>query len=118
MKKTNEYDKNEKDYINIYQNKGYTSNFYFKENKLINSETKKEYSPNDIYIVAEHRYEGMSNPSDMSILYVIKTSKGEKGTFLMAYGPEANFDDADFFRRVPQSNVSDEENINLNDTKI
>ena len=54
----------------------------------------------------------------MSILYIIKTSKGEKGTFLMAYGPEANFDDADFFRRVPQSNVSDEENINLNDTKI
>ncbi len=72
--------------------------------------------PNDIQIVAEHRYEGISNPSDMSILYVIETNKGEKGTFLMAYGPEANFDDAEFFRRVPESNVSNDENINLNDT--
>lgn len=114
MKKTNEYDKNEKDYINVYQNKGFVSNFYFKDRKLINSETKKEYVPEDIFIVAEHRYEGMSNPSDMSILYVIKTNQGELGTFLMAYGPEASYDDAEFFRKVPASNVSNEENINLN----
>jgi len=106
--------KNEKDYIEIYQDKGYVSNFYFKDKKLINTETKKEYFPDEIFIVAEHRYEGISNPSDMSILYVIKTNKGEKGTFLMPYGPEANFDDAEFFKNVPKSNVSDEENINLN----
>lgn len=114
----NEFAKNEKDYIEIYQGKGYVSNFYFKEDKLINSETKVEYLPNDIFIVAEHRYEGMSNPSDMSILYVIKTNKGEMGTFLMAYGPEANFDDSEFFRKVPKSNISDEENINLNNSKF
>jgi hypothetical protein len=110
----NESSQHERDYIKIYQAKGYVSNFYFKDNKLINSETKNEYLPNDIYIVAEHRYEGLSNPSDMSILYVVETSKGEKGTFLMAYGPEANFDDSEFFRKVPQSNISNEKNINLN----
>ena len=114
MKKTNEYDKNEKDYINTYQDMGYVSNFYFKDNELINSETKNAYVPDEIFIVAEHRYEGMSNPSDMSILYIIETSKGEKGTFLMAYGPEASFDDAQFFRKVPKTNVSDKKNINLN----
>jgi hypothetical protein len=117
MDMNGEYAKNEKDYIDIYQDKGYIANFYFKEGKLINTESKREYSPNDIYIVAEHRYEGMSNPSDMSILYVIKTSDGERGTFLMAYGPEANFDDSEFFRNVPESNISDNENINLHNTK-
>ncbi|MGE5943131.1 MAG: hypothetical protein ACM31G_02220 [Flavobacteriales bacterium] len=110
----NEKDYIEKDYIKIYQDKGYVSNFYFKDDKLINSETKKEYSPEDILIVAEHRYEGISNPSDMSILYVLETSKDEKGTYLAAYGANANIEDAEFFKKVPKSNVSNEEDININ----
>ncbi len=112
----NEYTKHEKDYIKIYQDKGYTSNFYFKNGKLINSETKNEYFPKDIFIVAEHRYEGMSDPSDMSILYIIKTSKDEKGTFLMAYGPSSDLELSDFFNKIPKTNVSNEENINYDDT--
>ncbi len=114
MKK--EYAQHEMDYIKIYQDKGYTSNFHFKNNKLINSETKNGYFPQDILIVAEHRYEGMSDPSDMSILFIIETSKGEKGTFLMAYGPNASLEISEFFNKIPKMNVSDEENINLNDS--
>lgn len=110
----NEYAKHEKDYIKIYQDKGYTSNFYFKNGKLINSETKNEHYPKDIFILAEHRYEGMSDPSDMSILYIITTSKNEKGTFLMAYGPTANLEVSDFFNKIPEKNISNEENINQN----
>lgn len=106
----------EMDYIKVYQDKGYTANFYFKNAKLINSETKNEYFPQDIFIVAEHRYEGMSNPSDMSILYIINTSEDEKGTFLMAYGPTADLDVSNFFKKIPKENISNEENINENDT--
>lgn len=106
-----EFAKHEKDYIKIYQAKGFTANFYFKNEKLINSTSKIEYSPNDIYIVAEHRYEGMSDPSDMSILYVIKTNKEEKGTFLQGYGPSADLDVAEFFKNIPESNVSNDDNI-------
>ncbi len=112
----NEFAKHEKDYIKIYQEKGYVSNFYFKDDKLIHSETKKEYLPKDIYLVAEHRYEGMSDPSDMSILYVIKTNSGEKGTVLMAYGPNADLESAEFFNKIPESNISDEDNIHMKDT--
>lgn len=106
--------KHEKDYIRIYEKKGYTSNFHFKNNNLINSQTKNKYSPNDIKIVAEHRYEGMSDPSDMSILYVIETNLDEKGTFLLGYGPSANLDTAEFFKKIPESNVSNDKNINQN----
>ncbi|PKQ45142.1 hypothetical protein [Confluentibacter flavum] len=112
----NKYAKHEKDYIKVYQDKGYTSNFYFKNNKLINSETKEEYFPQDILIVAEHRYEGMSDPSDMSILYIISTSKDEKGTFLMAYGPTADMDISEFFNEIPKANITNDENINENDS--
>jgi len=114
MKK--EFAEHEMDNIKIYQDKGYTCNFHFEKGKLINSETKNEYFPNDIFILAEHRYEGMSDPSDMSILYIIETSKGEKGTFLMGYGPSADLEVADFFKKIPEKNVSKEENINENDS--
>lgn len=97
-----EFAKHEINHINLYRNKGYISNFRFENKKLINSKTKNEYLPEDITIVNEHRYEGMSNPSDMSILYVIETNKNEKGTFLMGYGPSADLDAAEFFKKVPK----------------
>lgn len=108
----NQFAKHEKDYIEIYEEKGYVSSFYIKKGKHINSKTKNEYTPNDVHIVAEHRYEGMSNPSDMSILYVVETSKGEKGTVLLGYGPSADLDSAEFFNSIPKTNSSDEKNIN------
>lgn len=108
----NKYAKNEKDYIRVYEEKGYVSNFHFEKGKLVNNKTKIQYNPEDIYIVAENRYEGMSNPSDMSILYVIETNKNEKGTFLMGYGPTADFDTAEFFKKIPKKNISNKENIN------
>lgn len=97
--------------IKIYEDKGYTSSFYFKNGQLINTESKKEYDPKDIFIVAEHRYEGMSDPSDMSILYIVETSKDEKGTFLMAYGPSASLEVSEFFNKIPEGNISNRENI-------
>lgn len=111
--KSHHFAKNEKDYIRIYEEKGYVSSFRVQDGKLINNTTKIAYLPEDVFIVAENRYEGMSNPSDMSILYVIETNKNEKGTFLMGYGPTADLDTAEFFKNIPAENVSDKENIYL-----
>jgi hypothetical protein len=107
-----EFAKHEKDYIRIYQDKGYTANFHFKDDFLINSESKNKYAPSNLFIVAEHRYEGMSNPSDSSVLYIIETNKDEKGTFLMGYGPNANLEVAEFFNKIPKENISNDKNIN------
>ncbi|WP_252723131.1 hypothetical protein [Pseudotamlana agarivorans] len=104
--------KNEKDYIRIYEEKGYKSNFRIQNEKLISSDTKNVFSPEEIQIVAMHRYEGMSNPSDMSMLYIIEANKEEKGTFLMAYGPNAETEVAEFFNKVPKSNITNSKNIN------
>ena len=108
----NEYAKHETDYIRIYEKKGYTDNFRIEEEKLVNNNTKNKYAPEEIFIVAEHRYEGMSNPSDLSILYIIETVKKEKGSILLGYGPSADIEASEFFKKIPKGNISDKENIN------
>ena len=107
-----EFAKHEKDLIRRYEEKGYDHSYYFKDEKLIDSSTGKGYGPDEIFIVAEHRYEGMSNPSDMSILYVLETRDGSKGTLLMGYGPTADLELSEFFMKIPKSNISDRESLN------
>ena len=47
-------------------------------------------SPEDFNIVDIFRFEGMSNPSDTSILYAIESSSGLKGTLVSSYGVYAD----------------------------
>ena len=107
--------KNELDFIELYQKKGYTHSYRVDQGKLKDNDTKESFFAKEVFILAEHRYEGMSNPSDMSILYVIKTNDGNKGTFLAAYGPTADTEITEFFNNIPKENISNSENIVLND---
>jgi hypothetical protein len=52
----------------------------------------------------------MSNPADMSILYIIKMDD-TKGTFLASYGSAADTEVAEFFNTIPKENMSNDENI-------
>lgn len=47
-------------------------------------------SPDQFNIVEFYRFEGMSNPSDTSILYAIESSDGLKGTLVSSYGVYAD----------------------------
>ncbi|MGJ8550159.1 hypothetical protein [Winogradskyella wichelsiae] len=111
----NEFAKHEKDYLKIYEEKGYTSGFHFKDGTLLGNDSSHIYKPEDLNIVAEHRYEGMSDPSDMSILYVIETNKGEKGTMLLGFGPNSDLELSEFFNSIPESQISDKANINMDE---
>lgn len=101
-----EYPKSEKEYIDMYQGKGFTNTYRVEENELVDLNTKVRFHPAEVYILAEHRFEGETNPSDMSILYVIKTKDGHKGTVLANYSPASATDMAEFFNRVPKENLS------------
>lgn len=103
--------KHELDFLNQYQQKGYTVNFRVEDHKLIASGEDVSFSPEQVSIVAEHRYEGMSNPSDQSILYVIKTVGDYKGTIINAYGPTANLEVHEFMESIPKKNISHEKSI-------
>ena len=69
------------------EEKGYTEQFRV-EKKVLQSLTdkKKKYKPDDVKAVNFYRFEGTSNPDDMSILYAIETADGTKGTLIDAYG--------------------------------
>jgi len=103
--------KSEKDYIKKYQDNGYTNNYMMDNGKLINTETKTAHTPLDIKILAEHRFEGVSNPSDMSMLYVIETKNGNKGTVLANYSPASDTSIAEFFKAIPKENISQKANF-------
>lgn len=102
----NEFAKNEKDYIRDYEAQGYTTQYRIVGDELEDLETKTKYKSEDVTIHKEHRYEGMSNPSDMSLLYVIETMDGSKGTMLASYGADGNSSIHEFMNAVPKKNVN------------
>ncbi|MBU2947448.1 hypothetical protein [Zobellia uliginosa] len=102
------YARHEKDAMDEFEKKGFTSRYQYKNGELVDLETHKSYKPAHITIVKEIRYEGMSDPEDLSILYIIETNDASKGTFLMAYGPSADIDTATFFKDIPDENYQRE----------
>jgi len=89
--------------LNKFTVKGYDNEFrWTKEGFVFND---KVYQPEDLTIVKTYRFEGESNPSDMSILYLIKANDGLIGYSLDAYGVYSNHDDEEgydnFIRLIP-----------------
>lgn len=68
------------------QKKGYTLNFNLKPDSIECKELDKKYDPSSFHIDEYHRFEGMTNPGDMSILFAVSTVDGKKGTLVDAYG--------------------------------
>jgi hypothetical protein len=65
---------------------GYKASFKAVESGLQCLDTDKIYKPSELLVVNYYRFEGISDPSDNSILYAIQASDGTKGTLLDAYG--------------------------------
>jgi len=103
--------KNELEIIKKYQDEGYTESYRVEEGMLLENTSKRKYASNEIHIVAQHRFEGMSNPDDMSILYVIKTKDDSKGTFLASYGVSSNTEVGVFFNEIPEEHITNDGNL-------
>jgi hypothetical protein len=72
--------------LNKMLQQGYTANFKATEEGLECLETNKVYKQDDLLVVNFYRFEGVSDPSDNSILYAIEATDGTKGTLIDAYG--------------------------------
>lgn len=70
--------------------RGIRNSFQLKNERLECVETGKSYPSGDIRITEYYRFEGESNPSDMSVLFVIECADGEKGTVISSYGTYAD----------------------------
>ena len=72
--------------VNRMVTEGYTEDFKISEQGLESLNKQKSYKPEQIQIVNFFRFEGMSDPDDNAVLYVIETADGTKGTLIDAYG--------------------------------
>lgn len=79
---------------------GYVENFKIQSGRLTTEDGKSFFTPNDVAIPNFYRFEGYSDPEDNSILYLIETIKGIKGTLIDSYGVNADAAMANFIREV------------------
>ncbi len=79
---------------------GYSENFKIAEDGLQSLRTEKVYTPEEINVKNFFRFEGQSDPDDNTIMYVIETSDGLKGTIVDAYGPYADEHLSKFMKEV------------------
>lgn len=66
--------------------RGYGTDFNLKADGIENPGDHKMYDPANFTVDEYHRFEGISNPSDMSIIFAVSTKDGTKGILIDAYG--------------------------------
>lgn len=65
--------------------------------------TGKYYNPEDLKIIKTYRFEGESDPSDSSIIYILEATDGLVGYSMDAYGVYSDHEDDgydDFIRKI------------------
>lgn len=82
--------------IEIAKKAGYTEDFLYQDNSLVGRSTKNKYQKEDCTLVESSRHEGLSDPDDASILFLIECKDGVKGCLSSAYGVNADTDLIDF----------------------
>ncbi|MBN9296035.1 MAG: hypothetical protein J0I41_03440 [Filimonas sp.] len=90
--------------LNTLKERGIEQEFAWAEDGL-KSEENKVYKPEELLLIRVYRFEENTNPSDMSILYVLKAKDGTLGYSLNAYGVYSNQDAEydNFMRLVPEA---------------
>ncbi|WP_299818296.1 hypothetical protein [uncultured Pontibacter sp.] len=87
--------------LNRLRKDGYKYDFKVSgDGRLCTMEEKDMFGPEQVRIVDFYRFEGESNPDDMSILYAVETSNGLKGTISNSYGPYADEGVDNFLKQV------------------
>jgi hypothetical protein len=66
--------------------KGYVQHFGVMHGTLRDFQTDMVFSPDRAFIREYERFEGISDPDDMSIVYAIETANGTRGTLVDAFG--------------------------------
>ncbi|AEE19001.1 hypothetical protein [Dokdonia sp. 4H-3-7-5] len=75
---------------------GFTSDFMYRDGRLLCRTNDRWYQIKDLTLIEYCRHEGMNDPSDSSILFLIETNDSIKGCLTSAYGKDADTDLIDF----------------------
>ncbi len=75
---------------------GFFEEFMFRKDKLIGRVNNGPFTNDECFLVEYCIHEGMSDPSDQSILFLIECVDGTKGCLSSSYGIYADTDLIDF----------------------
>ncbi len=80
---------------------GFVNSFNLEEDNTMRClESDNKYRPGDLEIVYYQRFEGNSNPSDMSIIFALKCLDGTRGVVISSYGVYTNNKLSSFMNEV------------------
>lgn len=74
------------------QEKGYGRELIITEAGAQITGEQRIYKPAELTIIKVYRFEGESDPADMSVVYAVRTADGEKGYLMNAYGTYSDQD--------------------------
>ena len=80
--------------------RGFTEHFGVRGDRLRGFESGKTFGSQDVIIREYDRFEGVSDPDDMAILYALESSSGVRGTLVDAFGVYSNPAISAYLRRV------------------
>jgi hypothetical protein len=83
---------------------GYTENFRLENGRLMTEDSKASYGHEEVAIPNFYRYEGYSDPQDNSILYLIETTDGTRGTLVDSYGVDSDASVSNFVQKIRDIN--------------
>jgi hypothetical protein len=72
------------------QSMGYTIDYDLVEDGVESKGLKKKWDAEELDVVKFYRFEGISDPADNTILYVLECNDGNKGLLVDAYGADVS----------------------------
>lgn len=80
--------------------RGFDTNFEYLDRGFTAVESGRTFEADDLTIVEHHRFEGVSDPDDESIVYAIESRDGTRGVLVDAFGTYASPGLGEFLRNV------------------
>lgn len=89
--------------------RGFTADFTISKESGRMTAGGQSFDGSELTIVEHHRFEGMSDPDDASVLYALEGPNGLKGLLVDAYGAYANPQIGAALKQVKDSHAGTED---------
>src|SRR6478736_4132533 len=87
--------------------RGYTNDFNLHPEWIECPPLNLRFGPTDFHVDEVHRFEGLNDPDDSSILFAIRSTAGVKGLLVDAYGAYADSLSAEMVKRLTIDSKTD-----------
>jgi hypothetical protein len=85
---------------------GFTEHFAVAGDRLRSLNSGRAFGADEVVIQEYHRFEGVSDPDDMSIVYALESASGARGTLVDAFGVYSDPTISAFMNKVRFANRS------------